>query len=296
MPKRPPAQQSAGKKQTAKQRTRGLERLLKRDSLPADVRAAKEKELAILRGDVQKQSRVAREKHFSKKYHGVKFIERRKVERRIATVQRSIAEGGGDPAALEEALQEAQHDLLYIQHFPRAKKYLSLFPTSAVDDAYVAKRRRRIRALIVRRVEAGLPVGTLAEEDDDDDDDAVALKAAAADDEEEEHDPGGDDFFAEAEPVPLPNVSDETKKKRKDDQLRGAGKKKKKAADGVEEEEDDDDAVALKAAAAADDEMGDDDFFADSESRVSDGKKKKRKDEQQRSAGDERKKKKKLTK
>ena len=145
----------------AKQQLRGLQRLLKRDTLPPDVRKAKEAELAALQGDVQKQSRVNREKHFSKKYHGVKFVEKRKVERKIGQLERRLAElqqqGGSldKVAAAEEELREAQHDLLYIQHFPRAKKYLSLFPTSDGENDYVAKRRRRIRALIVRRVEAG---------------------------------------------------------------------------------------------------------------------------------------------
>jgi hypothetical protein len=110
----------------ARKQLRSLERLLARGSLPDDVRTAKEAELAALRGDVQKQSRVAREKHFSKKYHGVKFIERRKVERRIAQLERRIAEqrasDGAVPAAVEAELREAQHDLLYITHFPRSKK------------------------------------------------------------------------------------------------------------------------------------------------------------------------------
>ena len=202
-------QQGASASGPAKQNLRSLQRLLSRGTLPPEVRIAKEAQVAALQGDVQKQSRVNREKHFSKKYHGVKFVERRKVERKIGQLQRRVAQlqqqGGSDEAATAEGeLREAEHDLLYIQHFPRSKKYLSLFPTGEDENEYVIKRRRQIRALIVRRVEAGLPVGRL--EDDAEDDEALARRAAKAEAKAEVKgettatgDGGGfaeDDFFA----------------------------------------------------------------------------------------------------
>jgi len=178
-----------------KKRLRSIERLLSksRDSLPDDVRKAKEAELAELRGDASRQARKSRERHFSKKYHGVKFIERRKVDRRIAQLKRQLANSGGgdDATALEAELREAEHDLLYIRHFPPSKKYLALFAADA-NDPYVVKRRRRIRALIIRRVEAGLPVHGLGDDGDEDEDDAAAPKADAGALET-------DDFFAAPE-------------------------------------------------------------------------------------------------
>jgi len=157
------ATQSKG---SAKQRARGLERLLKRD-LPDDVRRAKEAELAVLRSEGQKSKRVQREKAFSKKYHKVKFFERQKVERRIGQLQKQIA-AARDKEALQAQLVEAQHDLLYVRHFPRNKKYLSLFPAEPLEEGgFVAKLQARIRARIIRRSEAG----TLDQEADDDDDD-----------------------------------------------------------------------------------------------------------------------------
>ena len=58
-------------------------------------------------------------KHFSKKYHGVKFIERRKVERKIQQLERQIdeADGSGDSAKLEAELQEL--DEIVLCHSPR---------------------------------------------------------------------------------------------------------------------------------------------------------------------------------
>ena len=86
---------SAPKQKPPKQRARALERLLRKADLPEAVRAAKQAELDGLRGDVQRAGRVARERKFSKRYHGVKFVERRKVERRIGQLERRLAAAGG---------------------------------------------------------------------------------------------------------------------------------------------------------------------------------------------------------
>jgi len=232
----------SAKQRPVKAQARAIERLLKRDGLAPAARAAKESELAALRGEVTKQNRTQREKHFSKKYHGIKFIERRKVERRIAQLERRIAaaEGGTagasadaekDATALAE-LSEARKDLLYIEHFPRTKKYLSLFPAANGDDPYVATRRRRIRALIVRRVEAGLPVGRLSEADGGDE--AAAEAAVAAGGDGEDDDVEGDDFFAagagdddvqEADAVPEPAANRKRRREGGSDGAAGQGKK-----------------------------------------------------------------------
>ena len=193
-------------------RKRGLERLLAKGGLPDDVRRVKEAELAALQGEADRKRRVEREKHFSKKYHGIKFVERRKVEKRLARLRREL-EAEPPPkraarAALEADVTEAEHDLLYIKYFPRSKKYLSLFPATDGDNEFVTKQRARIRALIVHRVSEGLPVGGLAGNSDAQDEElaaaTVGMEAAAPLDE--------DDFFAagdgsdedEAAPAPAP--------------------------------------------------------------------------------------------
>ena len=246
-------QSSAGG--SAKKRLRAIERLLNKGGLPVDVRAAKEAERAALQGDARKQQRITREKVFSKKYHGVKFVERRKVERRIGQLQRQIAEqqqnaGGSGSATLETELREAEHDLLYVQHYPRSKKYLSLFPSSDADDEYVTKRRRRLRALIVRRVEAGLPVGRPVDDAAGGNDDEVNELFAGAsgearvvdddffaasqdeDDGEEEAGRGAeadDDFFAPAPAEAEPDASAKRRNKK-------AGGDKRLRAEGGDEE------------------------------------------------------------
>ena len=179
-----------------KKRARGLQRLLQRDSLPAAVRTQKEAELAALQGEAvshsAKHKRTERERHFSKKYHKVKFFERRKVERRLQLLRKEDADA--------DAIREAEHNLLYIKHFPRHKKYLALFPKENAEDQFVAKRRARIRASIVRRAEEGT-LGRPTDEGDDDDDEAEAAAAAEGaatldDDFFAADDDGGDDAAA----------------------------------------------------------------------------------------------------
>ena len=113
---------------------------------------------------------------------------RRKVERRIAHLKKQL-EGAGPKAQpeLRRQLQAAEHDLLYVQHFPRHKKYLSLFPVAGTDDAFVAKRRERIRAAIVRRAEAGTLRARAADDGDDEGEEAHEEAAGALEE---------DDFFA----------------------------------------------------------------------------------------------------
>jgi hypothetical protein len=167
-----------------KQRLRGLERLLNKPGLPDEIRKAKEVERAALQADAKRHNRVQRERHFSKKYHGVKFIERRKVERRIASLRRAMSDAGANDD-LGAELREAENDLLYIKHFPRSKKYLALFPSEGANDEYIVKRRSQIRARIVRRAEAGLLLGPTDEEDGEE-----------AADRDFDNDLEGDTFFA----------------------------------------------------------------------------------------------------
>lgn len=167
-----------------KKRLRGLQRLLNKPGLSEEVRRAKEAELSSLQVEVGKHNRVQRERHFSKKYHGVKFIEKRKVERRVTSLRRAIVDAATPAAAasLEAEVREAEHDLLYIQHFPRSKKYLALFPASGADDAYIVKRRNQIRSRIVRRVDAGLPVGAMIDEEEGEEEEAGDDRAELEDD------------------------------------------------------------------------------------------------------------------
>ncbi len=137
---------------SVRRQARALERLLKRGSLPDHVRREKQEALRQLSEKAALNKRTERERHFSKKYHKVRFFERLKVEKRIALLRKQVAEAS--PATritLEEQLRESEYNMLYIKHFPRHKKYLSLFPSAEGDNPYVAKQRTKIRAMLIRR-------------------------------------------------------------------------------------------------------------------------------------------------
>ena len=135
---------------STKKQARSLERLLRRNAsssggtLPADVVKEKQEAVKLLTVKAASNKRIERERHFSKKYHKVKFFERLKCEKRIGVLRKQLAEASvaAKKAALEEQLREAEHDLLYVQHFPRHKKYLSLFPSE--ENPYVTKERSRM--------------------------------------------------------------------------------------------------------------------------------------------------------
>lgn len=169
-----------------------MQRLLKRQ-LPEDVRKQKEAELASLQQeeehDAAKRKRTEREKCFSKKYRKIKFFERRKVERQVTLLERQLeksSDGDSSRAEIEEKLQHEKQSLLYIRHFPRHKKYLSLFPKENSEDPFVTRQRAKIRRAIVKRAAAGL----LNDAGDDEDESGSEAMGGALED---------DDFFAAGE-------------------------------------------------------------------------------------------------
>ena len=61
------------KRPSVKNQIRSIERLLKRDGVPAKLREEKERELEKLRDAGKDNARIEREKKLSTKYHKVKF-------------------------------------------------------------------------------------------------------------------------------------------------------------------------------------------------------------------------------
>lgn len=167
---------TSASKGSAKQRLRAMERLLRASCLPEGVRREKELQLQALRKESDRSKRVQREKAFSRKYHKVKFFERQKLERRIAQIKKQLTTADvASRSVLQAELVEAEHDLLYVRHFPRHKKYLSLFPSVPLEKgSRVAKMQSRIRARIIRRAEAGLLDDTSRNEEDKQSEDEAA--------------------------------------------------------------------------------------------------------------------------
>src|SRR2546430_2299778 len=76
-----------------KSRIRDLERQLSRaERLPADLRVAKERELAALQYELADTEREKNRSEMVKKYHMVRFFDRRKAERRLKKLEKQVRE------------------------------------------------------------------------------------------------------------------------------------------------------------------------------------------------------------
>merc|ERR1712216_217366 len=81
-----------------KQLIRGVERLLRREGLAADLRAAQEAKLAKLQRQLEHQQEDAKTKELeikmSLKYKKAKFFERKKITRTLAKLAKRLAKDG----------------------------------------------------------------------------------------------------------------------------------------------------------------------------------------------------------
>merc|ERR1719356_610411 len=91
------------------------------------------------------------EKKCSTKYHYVKFVERKKVERKLKSCRRELEQALADGKSKEAGALRAQlrthlADYEYVAHYPRHLPYNALFP--AEDNEASIRRREEIRKLI----------------------------------------------------------------------------------------------------------------------------------------------------
>ncbi|PFH52193.1 hypothetical protein AMATHDRAFT_140881 [Amanita thiersii Skay4041] len=154
--------------QKIKASLRQTKRLLARDNLAPNVRVETERRLKALEADLEKAELAKKERHMAIRYHKVKFFERQKVIRKIQQIKKKISfgkEGDGASSKDESTLHELRVDLNYILHYPKTKKYISLFPPevrkglSIPGEAEIKSQQEEIRSWIRQRMEAGeLPV------------------------------------------------------------------------------------------------------------------------------------------
>ncbi|KAI1790322.1 hypothetical protein LXA43DRAFT_891111 [Ganoderma leucocontextum] len=120
--------------QKIKAALRQTRRLLAKDKLAADVRVATERRLKSLEADLARAEQARVERTMATRYHKIKFFERQKVLRKLAQVKRQLEGEGGEELGkkerrkLEKRLAELRVDLSYVLHYPKLKKYVSLFP------------------------------------------------------------------------------------------------------------------------------------------------------------------------
>ncbi|KAI0719716.1 hypothetical protein C8T65DRAFT_706097 [Cerioporus squamosus] len=142
--------------------------------LTPDVRVATERRLKALEGDLALAEQARLERTIATQYHNIKFFERQKVGRRIAQVKKhlqlAVAPEKKERRKLEVRLA-LRVDLNYVLHYPKTKKYISLFPPEVrqggkdKDAAQVAReekeksetdrQREEVRKWVRKQMEAG---------------------------------------------------------------------------------------------------------------------------------------------
>ncbi|KAL6946799.1 hypothetical protein ACO0QE_001648 [Hanseniaspora vineae] len=106
-----------------KKKIRDIERLLnkKRDTLPDTVIVENERTLDALRLELKKSELKRLAQKYSKKYHMVKFFEKKKA---LKLYNRELKQ----KPINKETIVERAVDLCYTVNFPKTEKYVSLYP------------------------------------------------------------------------------------------------------------------------------------------------------------------------
>lgn len=118
------------RKQNRSTRIHSLRKQLARGTLPSTIQQEKERELAAL---VHEQNKTVSKKQVRKnleKYHYVRFLERRKAEKKLKQLQKQ-QDAHGDSADLSKKIHEMEVNLNYAIYAPLGEKYVSVFVSGA---------------------------------------------------------------------------------------------------------------------------------------------------------------------
>ncbi|KAK9324861.1 hypothetical protein V1517DRAFT_315892 [Lipomyces orientalis] len=161
-----------------RKKIRDLERLLKRPTSASNgktieknstaiARREQERALRALKDELRVAERSAKEKKLDKRYHKVRFFERRKAARRVIQARKTVA-GLSDERNEEkrkvagEELLFAETELAYVALYPREWKYVSLYVHGGLEnvrkglgETETEKKRLEWWAQAERRVRSG---------------------------------------------------------------------------------------------------------------------------------------------
>ena len=118
---------------------RDISRLLKKDNLPAHVRVENERTLKALRVELSNTERVSKAKKTAKKYHMVRFFERKKAIRKLKQARKHLEEMKAtdvrkDVKKARKVVHHSEVDVAYVVLFPKEEKYISLYPNAKENE------------------------------------------------------------------------------------------------------------------------------------------------------------------
>ncbi|KAF8515324.1 hypothetical protein BU17DRAFT_51737 [Hysterangium stoloniferum] len=155
--------------QKIKSSLRQTRRLLAKNNLAADVRVETERRLKSLESDLARAEQGRKERTNAARYHKIKFFERQKVCRKIKQIKATIDNSktpAGDIPDLQKTLQLYRVELNYIIHYPKSKKYISLFPTQSTNGTKdnVTDNTNRQREELKQAIQMAMEKGELEQD------------------------------------------------------------------------------------------------------------------------------------
>ncbi|KAL2002921.1 hypothetical protein VTN02DRAFT_5575 [Thermoascus thermophilus] len=132
-----------------KRRIRDVKRLLDRVDLPADARIVQERALAGYQKDLEEEMARRKRSEMIKKYHFVRFLERKaatKELKRLLRKESEISQSSSptkdeDLQRLAPLIHTARVNLNYTIYHPLNEKYISLYPTEKKKEKKERKQR-----------------------------------------------------------------------------------------------------------------------------------------------------------
>lgn len=123
-----------------KKKIKSIENLLSKETLPADIRIEKERALKALHLDLKNSRFNLKTKERAKKYHMLRFFERKKALRKLKQATKAHNEAvetevRKDIKKARKVLKHAQVDVAYVYMFPKSEKYIALYPNEPSADA-----------------------------------------------------------------------------------------------------------------------------------------------------------------
>ena len=111
-------------------------------------------------------------KKFELRYKKVRFVERRKLERKLNKVKKEI-EAEKDEDKLKELKEQEKSiisDINYVKYYPKTYKYYSLFPNKDADKEELIAKREKMRKKIEFYLNQKNKKHNIEEEDNDEED------------------------------------------------------------------------------------------------------------------------------
>lgn len=122
-----------------KKKIKSIENLLSKETLPADIRIEKERALKALKLDLKNTRFNMKTRERAKKYHMLRFFERKKALRKLKQATKAHKEDEDtevrkDIKKARKVLKHAQIDVAYVYLFPKSEKYIALYPNEPLPE------------------------------------------------------------------------------------------------------------------------------------------------------------------